>query len=339
MKRTAHYHSQNPGHTRPRRLRIHLGAVAVSVGLMMALPACGQGSVPDHENSPNIADDAPGSDDITSASSNGKSSNNITPLTACYPAIAIWPLDGASVTSIQDSYSYRTNNDIHSGMDLPTPEDTSARAVLDGKVIEVRQRSECGHPQVRITVEHTGNGCTFYSVYNHLKSSLVSTGAILQRGTLLGPTGWNCDRQFPHLHFELRHGCRFSECAVHPLRLLPYTWDSAKRPTISILSVDQAASSIEMRTLVPREQQDLIRARCSISKPGLTSSVYLDIEEAHAGTLFPNVSVNPASFGLGTPFHDVKYKFTSVDLTGVNQVQCWSENIESVAAPSAFWAP
>jgi murein DD-endopeptidase MepM/ murein hydrolase activator NlpD len=88
----------------------------------------------------------------------------------------------------------------NNGIDIRAPEGSAVRSVGDGRV-EVSDWLP-GYGQ-SIIVNH-GQG--YYSIYAHLSSSSVATGARVSAGQTIGTVGDSGSLKGACLHFEMRRG-------------------------------------------------------------------------------------------------------------------------------------
>ncbi len=117
----------------------------------------------------------------------------------------IWPLGSASCY-ISSGYGYRSasisGNSFHGGIDVAGSGITGkpVYATKGGKVITaVTSNSGYG---IYVVIDH-GDG--YSSVYAHMSSRSVSTGATVTQGQQIGQVGSTGNVTGPHLHFEIRH--------------------------------------------------------------------------------------------------------------------------------------
>jgi len=124
----------------------------------------------------------------------------------------------------QDFKCGTLSDDTHQGTDIRVPSyremeaGVDVLATADGKVVDVRN----GMPDVsskllpkdaikkrgygnRVAIKHAGN---YMTIYAHLKrgSLKVKVGDMVKQGQTLGQVGLSGWTEYPHLHFELRHG-------------------------------------------------------------------------------------------------------------------------------------
>lgn len=115
----------------------------------------------------------------------------------------IRPVNGA-VTS---PYGWRVHpifkrNIYHSGVDLGMPMNAPVKAANAGKVIYTGWYG--GYGKVVIIDHGRINGTPTTTLYAHLNSYRVSTGASVQRGQVIANVGSTGYSTGPHLHFEVR---------------------------------------------------------------------------------------------------------------------------------------
>ncbi|MDR1096150.1 MAG: M23 family metallopeptidase [Spirochaetaceae bacterium] len=98
-------------------------------------------------------------------------------------------------------YVYATggrDTSIHAGVDYGVPTGTPVRACARGKVVLAQFRISTGNS---VVLEHLPG---VYSLYYHLDTLNVVTGAIIDTGTMLGTSGATGLATGPHLHWEIR---------------------------------------------------------------------------------------------------------------------------------------
>lgn len=90
---------------------------------------------------------------------------------------------------------------FHWGVDLRASHGTPIYATADG-VVEIagRQVSSGMGNMVKL-----GHNYGFSTIYGHMKSVAVASGAYVQRGELLGYSGATGTADGPHLHYEVRY--------------------------------------------------------------------------------------------------------------------------------------
>ncbi|MEZ5099158.1 MAG: peptidoglycan DD-metalloendopeptidase family protein [Thermoleophilia bacterium] len=118
------------------------------------------------------------------------------PASAPRPASAaglIWPVDGP-VTS---GYGQRWGR-LHAGIDIGVPSGTPIRAAAAGTVVLAGWLGGYGN---LVVVDHGGGLATAYA---HQQRILVSNGATVAQGDVLGEVGSTGNSTGPHLHFEVR---------------------------------------------------------------------------------------------------------------------------------------
>jgi len=105
---------------------------------------------------------------------------------------------------------------FHAGIDLEAPLGADVRAVAAGKVVFSGERGRAGN---LVEVEHADGSVSSYA---HLDQRLVSEGAAVAAGTLLGTVGSTGRTTGPHLHFAVtRDGA-----AIDPSGLLRPGWSA-----------------------------------------------------------------------------------------------------------------
>jgi len=101
-------------------------------------------------------------------------------------------------------YSYgcgdHTGSDYYA-IDFNLPTGSAVSAVASGTVSQTGFVSDYGN---YVLIDHSGSG--YRSLYAHLNSISVSTGAVVAQGQLLGYSGSTGNSTGPHLHFVVRQG-------------------------------------------------------------------------------------------------------------------------------------
>lgn len=101
----------------------------------------------------------------------------------------------------------------HEGVDIkPMNRDAAGepldavRAIAPGRVIRASRVARDSNYGCYVVLEHSWDGCRYYSLYAHLKSIAVSEGDTVKKGQdlgILGYTGDGIDRERAHVHLEI----------------------------------------------------------------------------------------------------------------------------------------
>jgi murein DD-endopeptidase MepM/ murein hydrolase activator NlpD len=89
---------------------------------------------------------------------------------------------------------------FHSGLDLSGPRGSPVRATAPGIVIYAGRRGAYGNT---VEIDH---GYGIRTRYAHLRSILIRTGAMVQRGMSVGSLGSTGRSTGPHVHYEVWYG-------------------------------------------------------------------------------------------------------------------------------------
>ncbi len=121
------------------------------------------------------------------------------------------------------------NYDGHPGYDYPVPVGTDVFAAADGTVIvaDASNRTVAGN---YVRIQHGTSG--YQSQYLHLSQLLVSLGAQVSRGQLIGKSGNTAgpgSSVGPHLHFEVKKGTGDNAISVDP-----YGWQGIETDPYTI---------------------------------------------------------------------------------------------------------
>lgn len=88
---------------------------------------------------------------------------------------------------------------MHKGIDYSIPEETRVYATADGVVRNVLVSGKQGGT---ITLDHRNN---YNTVYGNLSKTVVSQGATVKRGAIIGYSGNTGTSFLPHLHYEVKY--------------------------------------------------------------------------------------------------------------------------------------
>ena|SRR5258708_1314363 len=101
---------------------------------------------------------------------------------------------------------------FHPGIDIRAKVGTTIHAVLPGIVNEVSYEAG-GYGRYAILVHHV-DGKTFFSLYAHMKKTVVAVGDMLGSGDEIGEVGLTGHTTGPHLHFEIHN----NQTAIDPIK-------------------------------------------------------------------------------------------------------------------------
>ncbi len=118
-------------------------------------------------------------------------------------ATLAWPIVGSITTDFSPE---------HEAFDIGAPYGSVVYAAAAGTITYASWATD-GYGYT-VVIDH-GNGLETW--YNHLKGTLLSTGAYVERGTPVGEVGSTGHSTGPHVHFEVRVNGR----RVNPLEYLP----------------------------------------------------------------------------------------------------------------------
>ncbi|RDI40090.1 murein hydrolase activator EnvC family protein [Falsibacillus pallidus] len=111
--------------------------------------------------------------------------------------------------------------EIHYGMDIAKGGSVPVVAAADGVVIRSYLSSSYGNC---IFVAHSVNGKQYTTVYAHMSTRLIGTGATVAKGQKIGYMGSTGESTGQHLHFELHEGPWTADKrnAVNPRRYINF---------------------------------------------------------------------------------------------------------------------
>ncbi len=93
----------------------------------------------------------------------------------------------------------------YNAVDLAAPSGTSIFASASGTVIVARQGGYNGGYGSYVVIQHANGSQTLYS---HMSKVIVSPGASVVQGQIIGYVGMTGKATGPHVHFEIRNGIR-----------------------------------------------------------------------------------------------------------------------------------
>ncbi len=138
-----------------------------------------------------------------------------------YPSIKPGNFTTPASGSISSTFGARWGK-FHYGVDIANSgSNVAILSAADGVVMKSYYSSSYGNC---ILVTHSIDGQLFTTVYAHLESRQVSTGATVAKGQLIGYMG-NTGRSYgQHLHFELHKGqwTANKSNAIDPMRYVPF---------------------------------------------------------------------------------------------------------------------
>ncbi|MBI4085924.1 MAG: peptidoglycan DD-metalloendopeptidase family protein [Candidatus Liptonbacteria bacterium] len=145
------------------------------------------------------------SDEIGKAEDQLRASFNTGLLPTKRPGVLAWPLPPPiRITQHFGEKSYLYRNKPHNGLDIGIPIGTPVFAADDGAVVAVDNNDRSSRQKYQygkyILIKHDNNLTTLYA---HLSRQIVSAGANVKRGDLIGYSGNTGYATGPHLHFGL----------------------------------------------------------------------------------------------------------------------------------------
>jgi murein DD-endopeptidase MepM/ murein hydrolase activator NlpD len=109
-----------------------------------------------------------------------------------------WPLDEPGYITRGQSGRADSTEDIHPGIDIAVSVGSMVRAAGGATVHQVGEDPEYG---LFVLLDHAGD---YQTMYGHLSRILVTTGASVATGEVIGLSGNTGRSTAPHLHFEIR---------------------------------------------------------------------------------------------------------------------------------------
>ncbi|WP_042350818.1 murein hydrolase activator EnvC family protein [Bacillus massiliigorillae] len=109
---------------------------------------------------------------------------------------------------------------FHYGVDIANSADVPILAAADGIVARSYYSSSYGNA---VFITHSINGQIYTTVYAHMESRMVSTGATVSKGQQIGIMGNTGESKGQHLHFELHKGSwtPSKSGAINPVGIVP----------------------------------------------------------------------------------------------------------------------
>jgi murein DD-endopeptidase MepM/ murein hydrolase activator NlpD len=110
-----------------------------------------------------------------------------------------WPLDEAGYIT-RGQVGSDSRDEAHPGLDIAVPVGAIVRAAGGATVNQVGEDPEYGF---FVLLDHPDG---YQSMYGHLSRIIVTAGATVSRGEVIGLSGNTGRSSAPHLHFEIRQG-------------------------------------------------------------------------------------------------------------------------------------
>jgi murein DD-endopeptidase MepM/ murein hydrolase activator NlpD len=110
-----------------------------------------------------------------------------------------WPLDDPGYVT-RGQVGAGGSGEAHPGLDIAVPVGTLVRASGGATVNQVGEDPEYGF---FVLLDHPDS---YQSMYGHLSRIIVTAGATVSRGEVIGLSGNTGRSTAPHLHFEIRQG-------------------------------------------------------------------------------------------------------------------------------------
>jgi peptidoglycan hydrolase CwlO-like protein len=112
------------------------------------------------------------------------------------------------------------DSEMHYGVDIANRSQVPIVAAADGVVIKSYYSSSYGNC---IFISHSINGQVYTTVYAHMSSRLVGSGAVVKKGQKIGVMGNTGASRGQHLHFELHKGpwTQDKRYAINPRGIVP----------------------------------------------------------------------------------------------------------------------
>jgi murein DD-endopeptidase MepM/ murein hydrolase activator NlpD len=111
----------------------------------------------------------------------------------------LWPLDEPGYVT-RGQVTTGSTEEAHPGIDIAVPIGSMVRAAGGATVNQVGEDPEYGY---FVLLDHPDQ---YQTMYGHLSRILVSTGASVAPGEVIGLSGNSGRSTAPHLHFEVRQG-------------------------------------------------------------------------------------------------------------------------------------
>lgn len=123
----------------------------------------------------------------------------------------IWPVPKGPIFG---TFGENRTTHAHSGLDIAHPTGTPIRAAASGRVLTAGPNSGYG---LYTCIAHA----SITTCYGHQSEILVSAGATVSQGQVIGRVGNTGNSTGPHLHFEVRAGTAMWGTPMNPATYLP----------------------------------------------------------------------------------------------------------------------
>ncbi|MEH6942010.1 murein hydrolase activator EnvC family protein [Bacillus sp. JJ722] len=153
-----------------------------------------------------------GSGSSGGSSSSGSSSNQT-------PTVSAGAFTRPAVGTLTSGFGARWGT-MHSGVDIANSADVPIVAAADGVVARSYYSSSYGNA---VFITHSIDGQIYTTVYAHMESRMVGTGATVSKGQQIGIMGNTGESKGQHLHFELHKGSwtPSKSGAINPVGIVP----------------------------------------------------------------------------------------------------------------------
>ncbi|MBX3729517.1 MAG: M23 family metallopeptidase [Candidatus Sumerlaeia bacterium] len=213
--------------------------------------------------------------------------------------------------------------DWHRGVDLTLPIGTTLRAPADAVVVFAGRHAGFTDPVVQL--RHTSAEPYVYSLYLHVQEEqIVGAGQEVLRGDPIALSGQGT-ATYPHLHWEVRHGCLLQVCCKNPYGFMGIA--NAPPPPPTLLAAGDDGRYGRMLLLgwsFPRTEIDFGGA--VLRWGGATRTAHIDSLNALAPSNNAAALDNPLYFAQNhqMPFAYLPGRFNSTFQTSDYQWLVWN---------------
>lgn len=135
------------------------------------------------------------------------------------PSVSAGTFTRPAVGTLTSGFGSR-GGDMHYGVDIANKSDVPIVAAADGIVARSYYSPSYGNA---VFITHSVNGQIYTTVYAHMESRMVGTGATVSKGQQIGIMGNTGESYGQHLHFELHKGSwtASKSGAINPAGIVP----------------------------------------------------------------------------------------------------------------------
>lgn len=222
---------------------------------------------------------------------------------------------------------------LHEGVDIrPLTRDPQGnpldlvKAAAAGRVVHASKEARASNYGRYVVLEHTWDGCRYYTLYAHLASISVEPGQTLAQGATLGVmgfTGAGINQERAHVHFEVClllsdnfegwHSTNFPGNANH----------HGIYNGLNLVGVDPSRVLLEANQNPAFKITDIIRASEPVFQLTVKNSPNFSLLKRYPWLLVPGSAANPPAWTISFSRHGVPLKIEAAATPVNGPVLAW----------------